>query len=286
MTTDMTAYDGPPPGDEDNEFESFGHDNGHRYWWRSDLMRLLGYQSLPSFQKAVGKAMSACVTLGIPVRENFEYVETVREAKLVDDCKMSRFACYLTAMNADPRKPEVARAQGYFASLAEATHQLLLHTTENMERVLIRDELSDREKALVGAAHGAGVRDYALFQNQGYRGLYNMNLRQLKQLKGVNNGKTLLDFMGKEELAANLFRITQTEAKIKKDNVRGQAHLEQTAFGVGKQVRDTIKKIGGTMPEQLPPAEDIAKVKSGLKKTHRQLQKLDRKQLPSKSKEE
>jgi DNA-damage-inducible protein D len=271
------------PLDGDGGFESFGHDNGFRFWWQSDLMRLLGYQTAESFRKAVGKAISACTTLGISVPENFVHAKRERDGVASEDCKLSRFACYLTAMNGDPRKPEVARAQAYFATFAEATRQYLLRA-ENVERVAIRDELSDRGKALVSAANAAGVADYALFQNKGYRGLYNMNLRELKALKGVHDkDKSLLDFMGKEELAANLFRVTQTEAKIKKENVRGQYALETTAFSVGREVRETIKKIGGTMPEDLPPAEDIATVRSGLKRTHRELKKVDKKKLPPKT---
>ena len=170
-------------------------------------------------------------------------------------------------MNANPRKPEVARAQAYFVSLAEFARQFI-EETEHVDRVVMRDEMADRENSLARVAKSANVTDYALFQNAGYRGLYNKNLNRLKELKGVPANRTLLDFMGREELAANLFRITQTEAKIKKDNVRGQKALEDTAYGVGQEVRATIRKIGGTMPEDLPISEDIKKVKSGLKKAH------------------
>lgn len=265
--------------DEGEEpFEQFGHDNGQRYWWESDLKRLLGYDKGNGWEKAVGRAIAACTALAISVPENFTHSQREVEGEPIADCKLSRFACYLIAMNGDPRKAEVARAQVYFASFAEAARQMALHL-DGVERVVIRDEMIDREKSLSSVAKGAGVTDFALFQNAGYRGLYNMNLSQLKALKGVGSG-TLLDFMGKEELAANLFRITQTESKIRKDRVRGQYQAERTAEDVGRHVRNTIAEIGGTMPERLPPAEDLKAVKSGLKKTHRELKKLDQKKLP------
>ena len=265
MTDGLTAFDHP---EESGGFEELGIDNGIRYWWRSDVQRLLGYTSDDSFEKPVGKAMAACTALGISVPENFQYVNrTLPDGREVPDIKLSRFACYLIAMNANPRKPEVARAQAYFVSLAEFARQFI-EETEHVDRVVMRDEMADRENSLARVAKSANVTDYALFQNAGYRGLYNKNLNRLKELKGVPANRTLLDFMGREELAANLFRITQTEAKIKKDNVRGQKALEDTAYGVGQEVRATIRKIGGTMPEDLPISEDIKKVKSGLKKAH------------------
>lgn len=277
LVTDENTSKDAASGDD---FEVFGHDNGHRFWWESDLRRLLGYDQGKGWDKASGRAIAACTALGIPVQENFEHTTRDIDDEPVSDCKLSRFACYLIAMNGDPRKPEVARAQAYFASFAEAARQMSLQL-DGVERVVVRDEMVDREKSLSSVAAGAGVVQYSLFQNAGYRGLYNMNLSQLKALKGVASDRSLLDFMGKEELAANLFRITQTEAKIRKDKVRGQHNLESTAENVGKHVRNTIREIGGTMPERLPPAQDLKAVKSGLKQTHRELKKLDKKrQLP------
>ena len=267
------------PGNADEAFEACGRDNGHRYWWESDVRRLLGYDGHNGWDKAVGRAIAACTALSIPVQENFEHTTREVDGDPVSDCKLSRFACYLIAMNGDPRKPEIARAQAYFASFAEAARQMSLQL-DSVERVVVRDEMIDREKSLSSVAKGAGVTDYALFQNAGYRGLYNMNLSQLKSIKGVQGDRTLLDFMGKEELAANLFRITQTESKIRKERVRGQYNLESTAESVGRHVRKTIQEIGGTMPERLPPAADLKAVKSGLKQTHRELKKLDKKKLP------
>jgi DNA-damage-inducible protein D len=273
MSTSITAF-GPTP--EASEFEALGCENGHRYWWQSDLRRLLGYASSDGLDKAVGRAMAACTALGISVPENFEHCRRTREdGSSFPDVKLSRFACYLIAMNANPRKEEVAQAQAYFAGLAEIARQYI-EKVEHVDRVLMRDEMADREMSLARTARAGGVDDYALFQNAGYRGLYNLNLNALKKRKGIPAGRTLLDFMGKEELAANLFRITQTESKIKKEEVRGQRNLEATAHSVGQQVRSTIRKIGGTMPEHLPASEDIKKVKSGMKKAHREIQKVDK----------
>lgn len=275
LSDDLSIDDGDPVSPEAN-FESFGHDNGHRYWWESDLMTHLGYQPGATWQKAKGRAMAACTALGIPIQENFNHCARDVDDDSQLDCKLSRFACYLIAMNGDPRKPEVARAQVYFAQFAEAARQMAAQI-DGMERVVVRDEMSDREKSLTSVAHGSGVTDFALFQNAGYRGLYNMNLSQLKTRKGVPGKRSLLDFMGNEELAANLFRITQTEAKIRADRVRGQHQLEATAHSVGQHVRSAIRQIGGTMPEHLPAAEDLKTVKSGMKKTARDLRKMDEK---------
>ncbi|HQZ60673.1 MAG TPA: damage-inducible protein D, partial [Acinetobacter sp.] len=147
--------------------------------------------------------------------------------------------------------------------------------SENVERVLIREEVSEREKSLSGVAKQHGVTNYAFFQNAGYRGMYNMNLAQLRQLKGINSKRSPLDFMGKDELAANLFRITQTELKVKQDGRRGQGYLESLAEQVGKQVRQAMLDISGTRPESLPPAEDVNTVKKGLKETHKKLKEID-----------
>jgi DNA-damage-inducible protein D len=268
------------PIDSDAGFEAMGSGNGHRWWWQSQLQTLLGYQSADSFNKVVGRALAACASLGIAAAENFTpaYREVGGEPRA--DMKMSRFACYLIAMNGDPRKPEVATAQAYFATLAEVARQAMVQA-DTVERVAVREEVADGEKALSSTANRAGVENYAFFQNSGYRGLYNMNLGRLKARKGVPSGRTVLDFMGKEELAANLFRITQTEAKIRHESIRGQWLLEETALSVGQKVRGTIRSIGGTMPEALPAEKDINAVRGDLKKTHKELQKMDsKKSLP------
>lgn len=251
-------------------FESLGQDNGFRFWWASDLAQLLGYASGAGFFHAIQKATGVCMNLGIDLTENIVPCERGGQR----DHKLSRFACYLAAMNGDPKKPEVARAQAYFAAFA-ASVQAYIEEQEGVERVHVRGEVRDHERSLSGLAHAAGVTAYALFQNAGYRGLYNMNLARLKTVKRVPSSRSVLDFMGSEELAANLFRITQTEAKIRNESLRGQTRLERAAEDVGRKVRNTIKDIGGTMPEHLPASPDIRQVQKNLKSAHRTFKKLD-----------
>jgi len=217
------------------------------------------------------------MTLDIDLLDNFQQVKNAVDGKEITDYKLSRFACYLVAMNADNKKIKVAQAQAFFAATAE-TIRRYVDNTEDVERVLIRDELSTHEKTLSSAAHKAGVTNqgYAFFQNAGYRGMYNMNLGALKRYKGQDQTKRpLLDFMGKDELAANLFRLTQTELKLKNDNVQGQRNAERTAEDVGRKVRKTMLEISGIRPEDMALSEDIKKVKTSLKQTHKGLKKLD-----------
>jgi len=255
-------------------FELLGHDNGFRYWWGSDLARMLGYDSLHSFRKAIEKAMITLTTLNIPIMENIVQVARQIEGKEVLDYKLSRFASYLAAMNGDPKKPQVARAQAYFVAWAQAC-ECALAEADGVERVAIRAEISDHERTLSGTAKAAGVQSFPLFQNAGYRGLYNMDMWQIRQRKGVPGGRSPLDFMGKTELAANLFRVTQTEEKIRAENTQGQKQLEKAAESVGKEVRATMIKISGRTPESLPPAEDIRRVHKQLKNNHKDLKRID-----------
>ncbi|MGA9389245.1 MAG: hypothetical protein WBV69_02245, partial [Candidatus Sulfotelmatobacter sp.] len=141
--------------------------------------------------------------------------------------------------------------------------------------VLIRSDISERENSLRGVAHSAGVQNYAFFQNAGYRGMYNMDLYRIRQIKNIPSNRSPLDFMGRQEMAANLFRLAETEAKIKNDNIRGQGRLEQTAQAIGERVRQTMIELSGTRPEYLPTAPDIKQVHTSLKKTQREFGKLD-----------
>lgn len=261
--------------DDRTSFDDLAKENGFRYWWASELMDSLGYESRTSFFKAINKAISACAAANINVMDNFVQASREVEGKPIQDYRLSRFACYLVAMNSDPRKEPVARAQAYFATIAEA-FQRYVEEAEDVERVLIREDVSEREKLLHGAAKQAGVDNYAFFQNAGYRGMYNMNLNKLRELKKVPEKRSPLDFMGKTELAANLFRITQTEEKLRVDGVRGQVSAERTAETVGRKVRQTMIEISGTPPERLPSTADIKEVKKALKSTQRDFQKLDK----------
>jgi len=262
---------------ENINFNDLARDNGYTYWYATEYMNMLGYESYTSFRKAVNKAMTTCMTLDINTAENFQQQKRKLNGKDVYDFKLSRFACYLVAMNADNKKKEVAQAQAFFAVTAEAIRRYV-DDAEDVERVLIRDEVSTHEKALNSVAKKAGVTDqgYALFQNAGYRGMYNMNLKKLRVHKGMENTKrTLLDFMGKDELAANLFRITQTELKMRNENIKGQRASEITAESVGKKVRKTMIDISGVRPEDMELREDIKKVKTSLRVTHKGLKKID-----------
>lgn len=257
-------------------FNGLALQNGFTYWYASDFMTMLGYSSLDVFLKAVNKAVGACTTLGIDVEGNFKREKRTINGATVNDYRLSRFACYLVAMNGDTKKAQVARAQVYFASMAEAFKRYV-DEAEDVDRVMIREELSTHEKSLSATAARAGVDQYGLFQNAGYRGMYNMNLSKLKVLKCIPDGRTPLDFMGKTELAANLFRITQTDLKIQQESITGQKPAENAAFTVGAKVRQTMYELTGTKPEQLPIRNDIKKVKGDLKSSHNEFKKLDSK---------
>jgi DNA-damage-inducible protein D len=250
-------------------FESFSQENGIKFWYGSDFAVMLGYESLEGFRKAINRAMVACNTLNIPIDEHFISIKRDVNGKQVSDYKLTRFACYLTAMNGDVKKQQVAQAQAYFITISEACLKYV-QAQDGVERVVIRSELADHEKSLSSTAFNAKIENFAFFQNKGYRGLYNMSLKDIKVKKGIPSERSPLDFMGKQELAANLFRITQTEAKIINENITGQTSLENTAFKVGQEVRNAIKKINGQMPEDLAAAEDIRNAKKGLKGTQKE----------------
>jgi DNA-damage-inducible protein D len=256
-------------------FESLSKTNGFRFWWASELASILGYEGLNGFRKAIERTMMALTSMNVPIIENIVQQEHEIGGRQVLDYKLSRFACYLAAMNGDPKKPQVAQAQKYFVAWAEAC-RLYLEEADGVERVSMRGEISEHERSLSGMAKMAGVTEYALFQNSGYRGLYNMDLWKVRRRKGVPQGRSPLDFMGKTELAANLFRVTQTEEKIRSERIRGQQTLERAAEDVGRRVRRTMIEISGKKPEDLLAAEDIKEVHKKLKSSHREIRKLDR----------
>jgi DNA-damage-inducible protein D len=161
-------------------FETYARENGFRYWLASELMVFLDYSSMTPIRNAINRAMSACAQLNISIAENFQETKTETGAR---DWKLSRFACYLTVMNGDPKKHQVAAAQAYFVTMAEAFRQFV-QQAEDVERVVIRGEVSEREKAISGTVHARGVENFAFFQNAGYRGLYNLDLAQIRRKKG------------------------------------------------------------------------------------------------------
>lgn len=247
------------------QFESTAAQNGTLTWREEVLMEALGYQDKQSFRKAVRRAMAACLTLNIEPHSDF--------IAIGKSYKFTRFACYLIAMNCDAKKPRVAMAQAYFALLADAIQSRQEQSTL-VDRVVIREEVADGMKSLVKTASLHGVENYPRFMNAGYKGMYNMSLNNLELRKGIKPGEHLIDRMDRAELAANLFRVTQTDSKIKKDNIRGQTNLENTAYAVGKAVRGTMMDIGGAAPEDLPIAEHIKEAKKKLKTAGKKMKGL------------
>jgi DNA-damage-inducible protein D len=238
-------------------------------------MEALGYDTWPLFKKALNKAIGACTTLGISVVENFVQCSRPVDGKSVEDFQLSRLACCLTAINGDTSKPNVAAAQIYFIALAAVLNDVAL-PPDAVDRILIRQEISELEVTLGKTAAQAGVEFFDRFQNAGYRGMYNMDLTELKLLKGIPDmRRSLLDFMKKDELAGNLFRLTLTEGRIKKDNVRGQLALEKVAEQVGRRVRQTIIDETGIKPETLPIGPDIREVRKGVRNANRGFRDID-----------
>ena len=268
------------PRDEIPTFEDFMNEDGT--WWASDIMQMVGYKDMKGFQKVVDRALKACLTIGIPHHDNFRSPEMRNvDDELINDFKLTRFACYLTVMNGDPKKPEVAAAQVYFA---ENTRKYeLLQNPEEMERILIRDELKEGNKSLQGVAAKAGVTDFAKFQNAGYLGLYNMHNWQLAKKRNIVDVKKITEYMGRTELAANLFRVTQTEERIKNFNVQGQTALERTHLNVGKEVRTMVIKNTGKAPEELPVSKEIPEIQKELKKGYKKMLTEDTKKTNKKS---
>ena len=261
--------------DKNLSFEDFKQENGITYWWASDLMKMLGYPNMKSFQKVLDRATKAFVSLNIPHYENIVAVQRENEGEFTQDFKLTRFACYMVVMNGDPKKTEVAQAQVYFAQQTRK-FELYIENNQEIDRILIREELTEGNKSLNSVVKNAGIKDYARFTNAGYLGMYNMPSWKLEQKRGVKKGK-LMDNMGRTELAANLFRVTQTEERIKNKGIKGQVNLEQTHYNVGKEVRDIIQKNVGKSPENLPQEKQLPEVKKNLKDGYKKMLKEDSK---------
>lgn len=271
------------PDDETNYteslFESIRHTNeyGQEFWYARELQIALEYKQWRRFCNVIDKAKIACEQANNAVSDHFADVGKIVSAgattKNIGDIQLSRYACYLIVQNGDPRKKVIALGQTYFA-VKTRQQELIEHyddLTENQKRLAIRKEMAEHNKMLVAAAKDAGVEsslDYAIFQNYGYMGLYGgLKAQDIKEKKGLKKSQNILDHMGYEELAANLFRATQTEAKLRRDNIQGKYEANQTHYEVGKKVRDTIKDLGGTMPEDLPtPEKSIQQIEREEKK--------------------
>jgi DNA-damage-inducible protein D len=259
------------------QFEEDGQENGVRFWYAHQFMKSLGYDSWVAFQKVITKAMGSCAKLGIDPTEAFIAASFLESGKEVKTYKLSRFACFLVSMHADSKKEEVAKAKSLLAAIADQLIQERINESD-LGRIETRDDLKLAERVLSGAAQSAGLENYqfGIFKDAGFRGMYNMSLSNLMLRKGVDPSKTLYDFMDLEELAGNLFRVTQTAARIKTQRVSGLDALSDTAKRVGREVRTIMIKNSGVPPEALPPAENIAHVKTRLKSAARAMKKMDK----------
>lgn len=250
-------------------------EEGYEFWSARDLSALLEYSQYRHFLPVIEKAKEALINLDENFNDHMEdmlhMVEIGSGARReLDDIKLSRFACYLIVQNADPSKKIVAMGQAYFAiktrqkELIEAEEEKLIESEENQKRLFLREEMKTHNKHLADAANNAGVKEgveYAIFQNHGYKGLYGgLGQKEIHTKKGLKKNQKILDHMGSTELAANLFRATQTEEKLRRENIKGKQNANQTHFEVGQKVRQTIKDLGGTMPEDLPTVEAIKKI--------------------------
>jgi DNA-damage-inducible protein D len=246
--------------------------NGEDYWMGRDLQQILGYADWRNFQSVVEKARMACEGSGVKSSYHFvdtnKMIEGGKGAKLERaDCYLTRYACYLIAMNGESSKPEVATAQTYFA--VQTRRQEI---SDQDKRIALRDRVRKGYKILHGTARGAGVTRFGLFNDAGYRGLYGMGLAQIKQRKNIPVKEDLLDCAGRAELAANEFRVTQTQQKLERERIQGEGAAIHAHRIVGGEVREAIKRIGGTMPEDLPKEEPIKKVIAARKKQAKKLQ--------------
>jgi len=255
-------------------FEDTRHVNeyGSEFWYARELAEVLGYERYDKFDNVIKKAIDSCKTNNIDILDHFSRVGKMVKLgsgaeREIKEWILSRYACYLIVQNADPRKEEVALGQSYFAiqtrrqELQDDFHQI----TEDQKRVTIREELRTHNRELADAAKDAGVIepiDYGIFQNYGYMGLYGgLKAKDIHSKKKLKESQKILDHMGSTELAANLFRATQTEDKLRREQIKGKTQANETHYQVGKKVRSTIKELGGTMPEDLPkPKKSIKEI--------------------------
>ena len=253
-------------------------ENGIEFWYARELQKVLDYKEWRKFENVIQKAIMACKNAGISEGEHFVGADKLSKRAnnaevLIKDYKLTRYACYLIAQNGDSRKKVIALAQTYFAiqtrkqEISEKEYSLL---TEDEKRFYQRNLTRKGNYSLNQTAKNAGVKNFDKFHNSGYKGLYNGETADdIAKRKGLRYREDILDNMGSEELAANLFRITQTESKLKRDNISTEKEANKTHYNIGKNIREVIAKNGGTMPENLPTPE----------KSLKQLEKESKKKL-------
>ena len=269
------------PSNADNTyqspFESIKQidDDGNEYWYARDLQEILEYSEWRNFSKIIEKAKTACEASGHAVLSEFVDVNKLVDVgaglqRTIQDIVLSRYACYLIAMNGNPRKEVIALAQTYFAVKTHEQEQLELQKEDSL-RLQIRQDIKEHNISLAEAANQAGIKepkDYAIFQNEGYKGLYGgLGVKQIHAKKGLKKSQKILDHMGSTELAANLFRSTQTDEKLRREGIKGKENANKIHHDVGAKVRQTIKELGGTMPEDLEtPTKSIQQIRKESKK--------------------
>ena len=251
-------------------FEDIKHIDkvGNEYWYARELQRVLGYSQWRRFKNTVSKAKASCNNSNVRVEDHFANVGKMINlgkggTRNINDYKLSRYACYLIAQNGDSRKKTIALAQTYFAiqtrkqELSEKEYSML---TEDEKRFYQRNLTRKGNYSLNIVARNVGVRNFDKFHNAGYKGLYGgETANDIAKRKKLRYREDILDNMGSEELAANLFRITQTESKLKRDNISSENDANKTHYNIGKNIREVIAKNGGTMPENLPTPEKSLK---------------------------
>lgn len=257
----------------ENLFESIKHVNeyGQEYWLARELQSVLDYKHWQKFHNLIEKAKEACKASGNAVSDHFIQVDKMvalgsGSEREVIDYQLSRYACYLIAMNGSPSKKAIALAQTYFAVKTrqqELTEEEYQQLTEDQKRLITRRQVAKSNASLAEAAHNAGIetsQEYAIFNNRGYQGLYGgLTAKDIHVQKGLKPSQQILDHMGGTELAANLFRITQTDEKLRRENIQGKENANSTHYKVGSKVRETIKELGGTLPENLPTPDKSIK---------------------------
>jgi DNA-damage-inducible protein D len=255
-----------------NEYEQ-------EFWFARELSKTLEYKDFGNFENVIKKAKISCENSGQSVLDHFsDATEMVAigsgARRKFRSYKLSRYACYLIIQNSDPSKEIVALGQTYFATQTRK-QEISENLLEDQKRVLLREDIKKHNTDLAKAADDAGVKNYGVFQNYGYMGLYGgLKAKDIHAKKGLKKSQQILDHMSSEELAANLFRATQAEAKLKREKISGEKNANNAHFAVGKKVRKTIEELGGTMPEELPATDSIGKAKTRIKKGENESQKL------------